>query len=118
MLNDLGPGAEEQTGRPQLHKREPELPSTVELNPTTVYATDRQLSAESIAAVLGPKVGAPFGPFSPVDLGNGLTLDRSKKRHEPIRPQHCAFLVPDQRFGTMITRLERPGSPATSAPRP
>ncbi|WP_037851392.1 VOC family protein [Streptomyces sp. NRRL S-340] len=93
----------------QQHQHEPELLSTVQLNHTAVYATDRQLSAEFVATILGLKVGAPFGPFLPVDLGNGVTLDYYEKRDEPVQPQHYAFLVPDKQFGTMITRLETVG---------
>ncbi|MET8014026.1 VOC family protein [Streptomyces sp. NPDC005271] len=86
------------------------FPATaVQLNHTAVYATDRQLSAEFIAAILGLKVSAPFGPFLPVDLGNGVTLDYYEKSDEPIQPQHYAFLVPDERFDDMIARLEAVG---------
>jgi catechol 2,3-dioxygenase-like lactoylglutathione lyase family enzyme len=88
----------------------PELPATVaHLNHTAVFASDRQLSAEFLAAVLGLKVGAPFGPFLPVDLGNGVTLDYYEKRDEPIQGQHYAFLVPEEQFDTMIARLEALG---------
>ncbi|MGW0610654.1 VOC family protein [Streptomyces sp. NPDC002788] len=88
----------------------PELPATVaHLDHTAVYAYDRRLSAEFLAAVLGLAVGAPFGPFLPVDLGNGVTLDYYEKRDEPIQPQHYAFLVPDEQFDTMIARLEAIG---------
>lgn len=86
------------------------LPTTIaHLNHTAVYACDRQLSAEFLAAVLGLEVGAPFGPFLPVDLGNGVTLDYYEKTDEPIQPQHYAFLVPDERFDGMIDRLEALG---------
>ncbi|MGW3658146.1 VOC family protein [Streptomyces sp. NPDC005151] len=89
---------------------ESELTATaVQLNHTAVYATDRQLSAEFIAAILGLKVGAPFGPFLPVDLGNGVTLDYYEKRDEPIQSQHYAFLVPDEQFNNMVARLEAVG---------
>ncbi|MEU4350090.1 VOC family protein [Streptomyces sp. NPDC023838] len=81
----------------------------VQLNHTAVYAGDRQLSAEFIATILGLEVGAPFGPFLPVDLGNGVTLDYYEKRDEPIQPQHYAFLVPDERFDGMIARLDAVG---------
>ncbi|MET8448024.1 VOC family protein [Streptomyces sp. NPDC005209] len=83
--------------------------AAVQLNHTAVYASDRHLSAEFIAAVLGLKVGAPFGPFLPIDLGNGVTLDYYEKRDEPIQSQHYAFLVPDEQFDAMITRLEAVG---------
>ncbi|WDV56048.1 VOC family protein [Streptomyces coeruleorubidus] len=88
----------------------PEPPATVaRLDHTVVYASHRQLSAEFLAAVLGLKVGAPFGPFLPVDLGNGVTLDYYEKTDEPIQPQHYAFLVPEEQFDTMIARLEALG---------
>ncbi|MFD8228914.1 VOC family protein [Streptomyces massasporeus] len=87
-----------------------DLPTTIaHLNHTAVYASDRQLSAEFLAAVLGLEVGAPFGPFLPVDLGNGVTLDYYEMTAEPIQSQHYAFLVPDERFDGMIDRLEALG---------
>jgi catechol 2,3-dioxygenase-like lactoylglutathione lyase family enzyme len=96
---------------PEQHHRSETGPSvtTVQLNHTVVYARDRRLSAEFIAAILGLEVGAPFGPFLPVDLGNGVTLDYHEMRDEPIQPQHYAFLVPDERFDAMIARLEAVG---------
>ncbi|BBJ46713.1 VOC family protein [Streptomyces antimycoticus] len=90
------------------HDSEPQT-TVVQLNHTAVYAHDRQLSAEFIAAILGVEVGAPFGPFLPIDLGNGVTLDYYEKRDEPIQPQHYAFLVPDEQFDAMIARLEAVG---------
>ncbi|MFF7727075.1 VOC family protein [Streptomyces sp. NPDC008001] len=95
-----------------------ELPAaSVQLNHTAVYASDRHLSAEFMAAVLGLKVGAPFGPFLPVDLGNGVTLDYYEKRDEPIQSQHYAFLVPDGQFDAMIDRLEALGVTYYADPR-
>ncbi|BFV55328.1 VOC family protein [Kitasatospora sp. CMC57] len=80
--------------------------TTVQLNHTVVRATDRQLSAGFLAEILGLPVSAPFGPFLPVDLGNGVTLDYYETPDEAIQSQHYAFLVPDDRFDTMIARLE------------
>ncbi|WNF00639.1 VOC family protein [Streptomyces luomodiensis] len=94
----------------QRPRSDVERPATaVQLNHTAVYARDRRLSAEFIAAILGVAVGAPFGPFLPVELGNGVTLDYYEKRDEPIQPQHYAFLVPDEGFDAMIARLEAVG---------
>ncbi|MFC9295134.1 VOC family protein [Streptomyces sp. NPDC057011] len=94
----------------QQYAHASELPTAaVELNHTAVYARDRQLSAEFLAVILGLKVGAPFGPFLPVDLGNGVTLDYYEMRDEPIQSQHYAFLVPDAQFDAMIARLEAVG---------
>jgi catechol 2,3-dioxygenase-like lactoylglutathione lyase family enzyme len=95
---------------PHDQQHQHELPVTaVQLNHTAVYAKDRQLSAEFFAAILGLEVGAPFGPFLPVDLGNGVTLDYYEKSDEPIQSQHYAFLVPDEQFGAMIARLDAVG---------
>ncbi|MFC5672878.1 VOC family protein [Streptomyces incanus] len=88
----------------------PEPPTTaVQLNHTAVLARDRRLSAEFLAVILGLEVGAPFGPFLPVDLGNGVTLDYYEQRDGPIQSQHYAFLVPEDRFDAMIARLEAVG---------
>ena len=95
----------------QQYPHEPELPTAVvQLNHTAVYASDRHLSAEFLAGVLGLKVGTPFGPFLPVDLGNGVTLDYYEKRDEPIQSQHYAFLVPEEQFDAVIARLEAAGA--------
>ncbi|MFC8126870.1 VOC family protein [Streptomyces sp. NPDC057302] len=83
--------------------------ATVQLNHTAVYAKDRRLSAEFLAVLLGLEVGAPFGPFLPVDLGNGVTLDYYELSTEPVQSQHYAFLVPDEQFDTMIDRLDAVG---------
>ncbi|MFC4498667.1 MULTISPECIES: VOC family protein [Streptomyces] len=85
------------------------MTTSVQLDHHAVYATDRRLSAEFLAAILGLAVGAPFGPFLPVDLGNGVTLDYYEKRDEPIQSQHYAFLVPEEQFDGMIARLEAVG---------
>ncbi|WTW99958.1 VOC family protein [Streptomycetaceae bacterium NBC_01309] len=83
--------------------------AAVQLNHTVVHATDPGLSAEFIAVVLGLEVGARFGPFLPVDLGNGVTLDYYEMRDEAIQPQHYAFLVPDDAFEAMLARLDALG---------
>lgn len=79
------------------------------LDHTAVHARDRQLSAEFLAVMLDLKVGAPFGPFLPVELGNGVTLDYYAKRDEPIQSQHYAFLVSEDQFDEVIARLEAVG---------
>ncbi|MFD5265539.1 VOC family protein [Streptomyces sp. NPDC058335] len=88
-----------------------------QLNHLAVHAHDRQLSAEFLATILGLPVGAPFGPFLPVDLGNGVTFDFYEKRDEPIQSQHYAFLVAEEQFDTMIARLEAVGVTYYADPR-
>ncbi|MFC9291381.1 VOC family protein [Streptomyces sp. NPDC057052] len=87
------------------------------LDHLAVHARDRQLSAEFLAAILGLPVGAPFGPFLPVDLGNGVTLDFYEKRDEPIQSQHYAFLVAEEQFDAMIARLDAVGVTYHADPR-
>ncbi|MFG2429744.1 VOC family protein [Streptomyces sp. NPDC048590] len=89
----------------------------VQLDHHAVYARDRRLSAEFIATVLGLEVGSPFGPFLPVDLGNGVTLDYYELRDEPVQSQHYAFLVPDAQFDAMTARLDALGVTYYADPR-
>ncbi|WP_431995189.1 VOC family protein [Streptomyces griseoflavus] len=95
------------------------MPGTphIELNHTAVNARDRRASAEFLAGILGLEVGAPFGPFLPVDLSNGVTLDYYETRQEPVQSQHYAFLVPEDRFDAMIGRLEAAGVTYYADPR-
>lgn len=93
------------------------MPTRVQLNHHAVYASDRNLSAEFLAAILGLTVGAPFGPFLPVDLGNDVTLDYYEKRDEPIQSQHYAFLVPEEQFDGMLARLDAVGVTYYADPR-
>ncbi|WP_434595372.1 VOC family protein [Streptomyces sp. A5-4] len=80
-----------------------------ELNHTVVHAEDKQASAEFIADILGLEVGAPFGPFIPVDVANGVTLDYYTNVGPTLVSQHYAFLVPDEEFDTMIGRIKAAG---------
>ncbi|QKV96923.1 VOC family protein [Streptomyces sp. NA02950] len=99
-------------------RQQPQSSATgVQLNHTAVLATNRQRSAEFIATILGLEVGAPFGPFLPIDLGNGVTLDYYEMREEPVQPQHYAFLVPEEQFDAMIARLEAAGATYYADPR-
>ncbi|MET9625089.1 MULTISPECIES: VOC family protein [unclassified Streptomyces] len=78
----------------------------IELNHTVVHSRDKQASARFLAGILGVEVGAPFGPFVPVDLDNRVTLDFYEDPELTLVPQHFAFLVPEEEFDTMIARLE------------
>ncbi|MEV5505102.1 VOC family protein [Streptomyces orinoci] len=91
--------------------------TVVQLDHIAIYASDQQASAEFIAGVLGLTVGSRFGPFLPVELGNGVTLDYYEKRDEPIQSQHYAFLVPEERFDAGIAWLEEHGVAYFADPR-
>ncbi|MEU1600315.1 VOC family protein [Streptomyces sp. NPDC005708] len=77
---------------------------TVELNHTIVAAHDKQASARFLADVLGVDVAPDFGPFAPVEIANGVTLD-FMETEEPITPQHYAFLVSEDDFDAIFTRI-------------
>jgi catechol 2,3-dioxygenase-like lactoylglutathione lyase family enzyme len=82
---------------------------TVELNHTIVHARDRRASAAFLAGVLGVEVGPDWGPFSPVHVGNGVSLDFEQNDRD-ITPQHYAFLVDDETFDRGLARVRAEGS--------
>jgi catechol 2,3-dioxygenase-like lactoylglutathione lyase family enzyme len=77
---------------------------TAELNHTIVLCRDRRASAAFLADVLGVEVAPDWGPFSPVHLGNGVSLDYQDAGGE-IVPQHYAFLVSDAEFDHGLARV-------------
>ena len=78
---------------------------TIELNHTIVLARDKQASAEFLAGVLGIDAGPAWGPFLPVTLGNGVTLEYLDAGDDPIQAQHYSFLVPDDVFDAALARI-------------
>lgn len=88
---------------------------TAELNHTIVHSRDRRASAAFLAGVLGVEVGADWGPFSPVHLGNGVSLDYVDAEGD-IRPQHYAFLVDDDEFDRGLARVLDGGHPIWADP--
>jgi catechol 2,3-dioxygenase-like lactoylglutathione lyase family enzyme len=80
---------------------------SIELNHTIVGATDKHTSARFLADILGRAVGADTGPFTPVQLDNGVTLDYMDRAH--VTPQHYAFLVSDADFDAAFGRIRAAG---------
>lgn len=87
---------------------------TIELNHTIVHASDRTKSAEFLAHILGLEVGGQVGPFVPVRLGNGVTLDFATS--DSITVQHYAFLVGDDEFDAAFGRITAEGVPYWAYP--
>ncbi|PSL04628.1 glyoxalase/bleomycin resistance protein/dioxygenase superfamily protein [Haloactinopolyspora alba] len=81
---------------------------SIELNHTIVAAHDKKVSAEFFAAILGLRVGAPYGPFLPVETSNSVTLDFVDTDAE-ITSQHYAFLVSEAEFDAIFARIEEAG---------
>ncbi|PZG97107.1 bleomycin resistance protein [Streptomyces sp. NTH33] len=87
----------------------------VELNHTIVAVHDKERSARFLADLLGLEVAPPFGPFAPVQVANGVTLDYMETT-EPIRPQHYAFLVAEDDFDAIFARIRTAGLPYWADP--
>ncbi|MCG7208721.1 VOC family protein [Streptomyces arenae] len=81
---------------------------TVNLNHTIVAAHDRHASARFLADILGLEVSPEYGPFVPVALPNGVTLDYMDSPGE-IPPQHYAFLVSEDDFDAIFGRVREAG---------
>ncbi|MEV7319109.1 VOC family protein [Streptomyces sp. NPDC093970] len=81
---------------------------TVNLNHTIVAAHDKHESARFLADILGLEVSPEYGPFVPVALPNGVTLDYMDSPGD-IPPQHYAFLVSEDDFDEIFTRVRGAG---------
>ncbi|GHD57591.1 MULTISPECIES: VOC family protein [Streptomyces] len=80
----------------------------VELNHTIVAAHDKMASARFLADLLGLEVAPEYGPFVPVQIPNGVTLDYMDTA-ESISPQHYAFLVSEDDFDAIFARVREAG---------
>ncbi|MFI6492857.1 VOC family protein [Streptomyces sp. NPDC050564] len=81
---------------------------SVELNHTIVAAHDKKASAQFLADILGLQVSPQYGPFIPVPIPNGVTLDYMDTS-ATITPQHYAFLVSDEDFDKIFARIRAAG---------
>lgn len=81
---------------------------TIELNHTIVYARDKEASARFLAGLLGLEVSPRYGPFVPVPIPNGVTLDYADATG-PVASQHYAFLVSEKDFDAIFGRIEAAG---------
>ncbi|NEB67493.1 VOC family protein [Streptomyces fulvissimus] len=82
---------------------------SVELNHTIIHSRDNRESAEFLADLRGLEIGPEWGPFIPVVLANGLTLDFATIPEASITPQHYAFLISEAEFDTAFSRIRELG---------
>ena len=75
----------------------------VELNHTIVNAADQDVEASFVAEVLGLPVPVRYGPFSVVEVANGVSLDFATSPDPPS--QHYAFLLSEGEFDEVADRL-------------
>ncbi len=90
---------------------------TVELDHTIVPARNKVAAAKRLAGLLGVLVAAQgLGPFAPVFVNDGLTLDFIETDEEfPIH--HFCFRVDDAEFDAILGRIEAEGIPFRSSVR-
>lgn len=77
------------------------------LNHIIVPAHDKDASARFLADLLGVEAGPQWGPFRPVQTGNGVTLDFVDS--QDVRTQHYAFLVDDAEFDAAFAKIQGRG---------
>lgn len=82
---------------------------SIQLNHTIVHARDNRASAEFLAGILGLTAGDTWGPFVPLELSNGVTLDFATVPAESIVMQHYAFLVTEREFDGVFRRIQDAG---------
>lgn len=90
---------------------------SIHLDHLIVPARDRNASAALLARILGvPWSSAGIGPFSPVFVSDGLTLDFDQWEGATLPAQHYCFRVTDADFDGIVQRLEAAGLRYRSTP--
>jgi catechol 2,3-dioxygenase-like lactoylglutathione lyase family enzyme len=82
---------------------------SITLDHTIIPARDKSRSAEFLAEMLGLEVGAPMGPFVPVQVG-ASTLDYADAAEaDGIESHHYAFRVSEPEFDEIFGRIRAAG---------
>ena len=89
---------------------------TVHLDHMIVPARNRVGAAKLLAELLAvPWAESGVGPFSPVYVNDGLTLDFDELP-EPFATQHYCFRVAPAEFDAILGRIRAAGLPFRSTP--
>ena len=81
----------------------------IELDHVMVSALDQRASAELLGRLLGvPWAASGAGPFSPVYLNSGVTIDFIDDQ-APLPIQHFCFRVDDAKFDAILERIRAAG---------
>lgn len=89
----------------------------VQLNHTIVHARDADASARFLAEMLGLGEPSRFGPFTVVELANGVSLDFLTTGPEwELTVEHYAFLVTEPEFDEIFGRITERGLPYWADP--
>ena len=90
---------------------------TIHLDHTIVPARNKVASARRLAELLGvPWSDHGPGPFAPVYVNDGLTLDFIET-DEPFEVYHFCFRVDPEEFDAILGRIEAAGIPYRSTVR-
>jgi catechol 2,3-dioxygenase-like lactoylglutathione lyase family enzyme len=88
----------------------------IQLDHLLVPSRDRVASAKLLGELLGvPWAESGVGPFSPVYVNDGLTLDVDTAT-EPFPRLHYCFRVDEATFDTILGRITAAGLPYRSTP--
>jgi catechol 2,3-dioxygenase-like lactoylglutathione lyase family enzyme len=88
----------------------------LELDHILVPARNRVASAKRLAEILGvPWAEVGVGPFSPVYLNDGLTLDFDESNAD-FKPGHYCFRVSEAEFDEVLDRIRASNIPFRSRP--
>jgi hypothetical protein len=89
---------------------------TIQLDHTIVPSHSQVASAKLLAELLGvPWAATGAGPFSPVYVNDGLTLDFIDT-DEGFPAYHFCFRVEQAEFDAILTRIKAAGIPYRSTP--
>lgn len=80
----------------------------IRLDHTIVRASNKRASAKFLATILGLEVAPEWGPFVPLPIPNGVTLEFVEAAVEC--GQHYAFLVDDSEFDDIFVRIRKSGA--------
>ena len=90
---------------------------SIQLDHLLVPARDRNASARLLAEILGvPWSSTGVGPFSPVYVSEGLTLDFDQWDSADPPVQHYCFRVSEPEFDGIVRRLQEAGLAYRSTP--
>lgn len=83
---------------------------SVQLNHTIIKSREQRATADFIAEILGiePPAGFANDHFLMIQLSNDVSLD-VMQFDGAYDPQHYAFLVSEEEFDQVLTRLQRMG---------
>ena len=89
----------------------------IELDHVIVSARDQRASAKRLGDILGVRwAERGVGPFSPVYVNDGLTLDFIQT-DEAFPIHHYAFRVSESEFDAILARIQAAGIPYRSTVR-